>query len=134
CTRGAFYRVSNRSRCGFADRTAFFADQKNHWIAAVVILHARDERIAAFDPMHEILLPQEIECSINRNGGRPRAPPRQTINEIISREWVRACRQSLEDPPAHRRQTLLASGADRFGVGDRVVRAAPVIVVGLGKY
>jgi hypothetical protein len=42
--------------------------------------------------------------------------------------------QSLEHTPPYRRQPFFASGANRFGVGYRVVRAAPVIVVRLGKY
>jgi hypothetical protein len=45
-----------------------------------------------------------------------------------------ACQQGLKHTPAHWRQALLAGRADRFGVGDRVVRAAPVIMVGLGEY
>jgi len=83
--------------------------------------------------MHEILLSQKVECSINRNGSRPRASPRQTINEIVSPEWVMACQQGLEDSPAYRSQALPACSANRFSMGDRVIRAAPVIVIGLGK-
>ena len=99
-----------------------------------MIVHAGDERVAAFDPMHEILLSQEIECSINCNGGRSRAPPRQTVNEIISSKWVVGCQQGLEDTPSYRGQALLACGTDCLSMGDRVIRAAPVIVVGLGEY
>jgi len=45
-----------------------------------------------------------------------------------------ARQQGLKHAPAHRRQALLAGGADRLGMGDRVVRAAPMVVIGLGEY
>ena len=81
-----------------------------------MIVDAGDERIAALDPMHEILLSQEIECSINGDGGRPRALPCQTINEIISPKWMMACQKSFEDPSAYGSQALLACGANRFSM------------------
>jgi hypothetical protein len=133
-TRSAFDRIGDRGRCGFADRTALFADQEYHRIAAVVIVHAGNEGVAAFDSMHQILLAQEIERSINRDRGRPRAAPRQTVDKFVGSERMMACQQRLEHAPAHRRQALFAGGADRLGVGDRVVRATPMVVIGLGKY
>jgi hypothetical protein len=44
-----------------------------------------------------------------------------------------ARQKGLENPPAYRRQAFLACSADRFSMGDRVVRTAPVIVIGFGK-
>jgi len=131
---GILDRVGDGGRCRFADRPALFTDQKYDRIAAVVIVHAGDEGIATFDSVHEILLAQEIERPINRDRGRPRAARRQAVDELISSERMMACQQSLEHAPAHRRQPLLAGSTDRFGMGDGVVRAAPVIVVGLGEY
>ena len=54
-----------------ADRAAAFADQKHHEIVAAVIVHAGDERVAAFDAMDEPVLAQEIERAIDRDRRRP---------------------------------------------------------------
>lgn len=133
-TGGAFNGIGNRSRCRFADCPALLTDQEYDRIAAVVIMHAGNEGVAAFDSMHQILLAQEIERPINRDRGRPRTPSRQAVDEFVGSERMVACQQGLEHAPAHRRQALLAGGADRLGMGDRVVRAAPMVVIGLGEY
>lgn len=99
-----------------------------------MIVHAGNEGVAAFYAMHEVVLAQKIERSINRDRSRPRAATRQPIDEFIGPERMMTCQQSLKHTPTHWRQPFLASSADRFGVGDGVVRAAPVIVVGLGEY
>jgi len=60
-------------------------------MAAVMIVHAGDERIAALNPVDEILLAQEIERSINRDRGRPNAASRQAIDEFIGPERMMTC-------------------------------------------
>src|SRR5664279_6417859 len=50
--------VGDRGRGGLADRAAFLTDQEHHRIAAVVIVHAGDESVAAFDAVGEPLLAQ----------------------------------------------------------------------------
>jgi hypothetical protein len=84
--------------------------------------------------MDEILLAQEFKRTINRDRSGPRAAARQTVDQLISSERMMACQQRFENPPAHRRQPFLASGANRFRMRNGVVRTAPVIVVGRRKY
>src|SRR5665647_2667048 len=42
-------RVRHGGRGRLADRAAFLADQEHHRVAAIVIVHAGDEGVAAFD-------------------------------------------------------------------------------------
>src|SRR6185437_13449106 len=55
-----FDGIGHGGGCCFSHGTAFFADQEHNRVAAVVIVHAGDKRVAAFDPMHEPLLAQKI--------------------------------------------------------------------------
>ena len=45
--------VGDRGRGRLAHGAAFLADQEHHRIAAVVILHAGDEGVAAFDAVNQ---------------------------------------------------------------------------------
>jgi hypothetical protein len=44
-----------------------------------------------------------------------------------------ACQQGFQHPPAHRRQTLIARSADRFGVRNCVARATFVVMIRFRK-
>src|SRR5664279_2842780 len=63
--RGGSDGVGHRGTGGLAHGAAFLADQEHHRIAAFVILHAGDEGIAAFDAVHEPLLAQEVERTVD---------------------------------------------------------------------
>src|SRR5262245_32246288 len=62
---------------GLAHGAAAFAQEEHHQLAVGVAVHAGDERVAALDPVHQAILAQEIERTVNRDGGRPRAFGRQ---------------------------------------------------------
>ena len=49
-------RIGHRGRRRLADGAAFLADQEYDRIAALVIMHAGDERVAALDAMDQYLL------------------------------------------------------------------------------
>src|SRR5665213_2495392 len=104
--RGGLDGVGDRGRGRLAHRAAFFADQKHHRIVAVVILHAGDERVAAFDAVGQALLAQEIERAVDRNRGRARAAHRQPVDQLIGAERGMARQQCLQHAAADRRQAL----------------------------
>jgi len=121
--------VGDRGRGRLADGAALLADQEHHRIAAVVILYAGDEGVAAFDAVGEPLLAQEIERAIDGDRRRPRtafAPAGRSTHRR------RAAGGSPAAPPA--RGGGSASGARRvprtaLGMRDGVVGAALVVVI-----
>ena len=54
--RSVFDRIGHRGRGRLTDGAAFFADQEYDRIAALVIMHAGDEGVAALDAMDQFLL------------------------------------------------------------------------------
>lgn len=54
--RSVFDRIGHRGRGRLTDGAAFFADQEYDRIAALVIMHAGDEGVAALDAMDQLLL------------------------------------------------------------------------------
>ena len=64
---------ATRAAGRFADRAAVFADQEHDRIAVGVMVHASDEGVAAFDAMHEAVVAQKIERTIDRDRRRPAA-------------------------------------------------------------
>ena len=66
--------------------------------------------------------------------GAGRAPGcRQPVDQLIGAERRVARQQRLQHAPAHRRQPLVARGADRLGMGDGLAGAAVVVVTGRGE-
>jgi len=57
----------------FADRSAALANEEYARIAAGVMMHAGNERVAALDAMDEIILSQEVECAVDRDRRQPAA-------------------------------------------------------------
>ena len=106
------------ARGGLAHRAALLADQEHHRIAAAVILHAGDERVAAFDAVDQALLAQEIERAIDGDRRRARSPHRQPVDQLVGAERLVARQQRLQHAAADRRQALGARGADRLGMRD----------------
>ncbi len=53
-----------------ADSAAALADQKDDEVVAAVIVHAGNERVAAFDAMNKTIVAQEVERAIDRDRGR----------------------------------------------------------------
>ena len=68
--RGCFERLRDGAARRLADGAASLADQKHDEIVAAVIVHAGDERVAAFDAMHETVVAQKIERAIDRDRRR----------------------------------------------------------------
>ena len=99
-----------------------------------MIVHAGEKCIAAFDAVDEALLTQEVEGAVNRDRRRSSAVHRQTVDQFVGAERSMARQERLQDAPPNGRQPLLASGADRFGMGDRITGAAIMIMTGLGKH
>jgi hypothetical protein len=129
---GTFKRLRNRAAGRFADGATALADQEHDRIAVGVMVHASDKRVAAFDPMDEAIVPQEIKCAINRDRGRTTAM-RQALHDLISAQRLVAGKKRFEHVPAHRRQPLRACRAEFFRVHDRGAGAAVVIVAGRRK-
>ena len=118
----------DRGRGRLTDRTAFLADQKHHRIAAVVIVPAGDERVAAFDAVRKSLLAQEIQRAIDRDRRRPGATHRKFIDEFIGAERGVAREQRFKHAAARRRQPFLARRTDRLGMRNSIA-GAPVMVM-----
>jgi hypothetical protein len=117
-----------------AHGAALFADEEHDRFAAVVIMHAGDEGVTAFNAMHEPLLAQKVERAINGDRRDARSAHRQPIDQLIGAEWQMACKQRLQHAAAHRREPLIARGANRFGTRDRVAGATAMVVIGRRKY
>ncbi len=131
--RRIFYGIRHRRGRGLTHCAACLANQKHDRVAALVIVHAGDEGIAAFDAMDQALLAQEIECAVDSNWRRPRRAASQPVDQLISAKRLMACQQGFQHSPAHRRQTLIARSADRFGVRNGVARATFVVMIRLRK-
>ena len=72
-----------------------FANQERHHRAAVVIVRAGEERIAALDAMHEAIRHQEIERAIDRDRRRPRTAGGGRIDDFVgAQRLVAAARTS----------------------------------------
>ena len=69
--RRGFEGFGDRSAWALADRAATLANKKDDESVAGVIVHTGDECVAALDAVHEPVLAQEIERSINRYGRQP---------------------------------------------------------------
>jgi len=67
-----------------SDCAAALANQKYHERSGGVIVYASDERIAAFDPMHEAVLTEELERSVGRDRRRARSFERQPLDNLVS--------------------------------------------------
>jgi hypothetical protein len=125
--------IGHGGRCCFPHGTAFFADQEHDRVTAVVIVHAGDKRIAALDPVHEPLLAKKIQRAIDRDWRGPPAALGQPVDEFVGPERVMARQQRLQHVAPYGREPLPAGTANRFGVGNRLARAAVMIMAGLGK-
>src|SRR5690348_16445763 len=98
-----------------------------------MIVHARDESIAALDPMHETLLTQEIEGAIDGDRRRSPAVLGEPVDQFIGAERLMAGEQGLQNTPAHRREALPACGAELLRMRDGIARATAVIVCRVRK-
>jgi hypothetical protein len=125
---GAFQRLRDRAAGRFADGAAALADQEHDRIAVGVMAHASDKGVAAFDPMDETVVPQEIEGAIDRDRRWPR-PMRQALHDLVGAQRSVTGKERFEHVTAHRRQPLRARRAELFRVRDRGAGAAAVIVV-----
>jgi hypothetical protein len=96
CPRGSFEGFGDRSAWALADRAATLADKKNDESITGVIMHAGDECVATLDAMHEPVLAQEIERSINRYGRQSAVPSRQALDDLIGTERIVALKQDLQ--------------------------------------
>jgi hypothetical protein len=106
------------------------ADQKHYEIAGRVVVNASDEGVAALDAMHEAIVAEEIERTVNGDRRRPAATHGRAIHNLIGAERLVALQQNLENLAADRRQPLRALRAQHLGVLQRVSGAALMIVVG----
>ena len=98
-----------------------------------MIVGAGEKRVAAFDAMDEAVFHQEVERAVDGDRRRSRHGFRQFLDDFIRAERPMAGQQRFQNPAADRCQFLRASGADPFGMQQRVRSAAAVIVVGRGE-
>ena len=113
---------------------AAFAADAHHEVIGVVAMHAGDIGIAAFDPVSEPVLDQEIERAIHRDRCVPRAMLfRRAVDDLVGAERLVVFQQRLEHLPACRRQLLCALIAQRFRITKRVDAAAIVVVIRRGE-
>jgi len=136
---GALWRKSRGARRGFecfagaaarrlANGAAAITDQKDHKIAAAVVVDASHESVACLDAMDETVLAQEIERAIDRDRGRARSLP-QPVHDFVRAERTVACQQSFQDLPPQRREPLRACDTLRFRMRNRGAGAAAVVVI-----
>ena len=59
--RGSLERFGGGAARRLADRSAAFADQENHEIATLMVVHAGDKGVAALDPMNETVIAQKFQ-------------------------------------------------------------------------
>ena len=126
-------RFGDSSRCRLTNRSAFLADQKNNRLMRLMTMHACDEGISALYAMDKLLFAQEVECAIHCNRRRPRAANVQPIDQLVSAQWSVACQKRLQHLATHGGQSLLPGRTDCLGMGDRIARAAPMIVTRFRK-
>ena len=127
--RGDFEHLgSGASRC-FTNRATAFANQENDKIAGAMIVHARDEGVAALDAVNEIVVAQKFERSITRDRRRTRFLL-QAVNDFISAKRAMAAQQSFKHLAPHRGQSLGARGALRFGMRDGSAGATLLVMIG----
>src|SRR5262245_58220978 len=91
--RGRGERAGHFGRRCFTDRAAALADQERDQLAGGVIVHAGDERVAAFDAMHEAVLAQEFERAIGGDRRRARPFECQPVNDLVGAERLVAREQ-----------------------------------------
>jgi hypothetical protein len=95
--------------------------------------HACDEGISALYAVDKFLFTQEVDCAIHRNRRRPRAANLKTIDQLVRAKRPVACQKRLQHLATHGGQSLLPGRTDCLGMGDRIARAAPMIVTRFRK-
>ena len=130
--RRGFQRLGSSASRRFADSATTFANQENDKIAGAMIVHARDEGVAAFDAVNEIVVAQKIERSINRDRRRTRLLL-QAVNDFIGAKRAMAAQQNFKHLAAHRGESLGAHGTLRFRMCNGSAGAARMIVIGSGE-
>src|ERR1043165_2176228 len=116
-----------------ADRAAALTDEEHHRRIGRVIVDAGEERVAAFNAMHEALGGEEVERAIDRDRGGARTAGRDEVDDLVGAERLVAGAEHLEHVTAHRGQALAAFRAQRLGMLERIGRAALMVVVRGGK-
>ena len=74
----------------FADRSAALANEKHDRVAAGVMMHAGDERVAALDAVDETILAQEVEGAVDCDRRQP-AMMRQSLDDFIGAKRLVTC-------------------------------------------
>lgn len=127
--RGSLERFGGGAARRLADRSAAFADQENHEIATLMVVHAGDKGVAALDPMNEAVIAQKFQRAIDGDGRRARFLL-QSIDDFIGAERPMTRQQSFKDLPPHRGEPLTARNALRLSMRDCRAGAALMIMVG----
>ena len=120
-------------RRDLADQATTLAYQKCHHRGLVMIVGAGEKRVAAFDAMDETIFHQEIKRTIDRDRRWPRGGFRQFLDDLVGAERPVTGQQRFQHSATDRCQFLRASGADPFGMQQRVRGATAVIVIGRGE-
>src|SRR3954452_16246154 len=93
-----------------------------------MVLRAGQKRIPTFDAMNNPILHQEIQCTINRDGSRPRHISGKLVYDFISAKRTMTGQQCLQDMSPDWRKSVPASLAKSFGMTKGVRGAAFVVV------
>lgn len=113
------------------DPTAGLADQECDEVVAAVLVRAGDEGVAARKPVHQPLLDEEVEGSVD---GDRRKPPGggggKHVGHIVGAERPVRRVERLEHRPANGRQAHALVAAGRLGAGKRL-RPPGVLVFGM---
>ncbi len=126
--RRSFQRFSSSISGRFTDRATPFANQEDDKIAAAVIVHASDKRVAAFDAVNQTVVAQKFERTINCDRRWPGLLV-QAIDDFIGAKRAMAGEQYFQHLSPHRREPLGPRGALRLGMSNRGAGAALVIVI-----
>jgi hypothetical protein len=109
------------------------ANQEHDERAGLVIVGAREEGVAAFDPVNETVFQQEVQGPIYGDRGRAFPALSHPIDNFIGAKRVMTCGQRLEHVTPQWRQALPALGAQGLGVRKGICGAPGVIMIGTGK-
>lgn len=116
----------------FGDIAAGLANQQGRR-RAIVLLGAGHIGIAALDLVDKILALKEVQRPVNRDRCRPRPVGGHAFDDLVGAHGLMTLRHANQHVAALAGEACAAADADLLGMGDDVLRATVVIVLGAGE-
>ncbi len=122
------HRTGEFQRGEFVDAAASLANQKGDEIVRPVAVRAGDKGVAARQAMHEPLLDQELERSLDVNVlEAATAPDRGRVCDVVSPQRPVRGVKRLQNAPPDRRETHAPSPARGLRPSQRIRRARNLV-------